>query len=191
MWRYWDRVFIKMADESSVLPIWCDVGKNLNAVSLVVGLGRFTKGKPVCGGKSKQIVRIYPRKLIFDCHEAVDDSQGALKNTVHYPGKVFCLLLFMKEWIEILWKQVTRVAAKRLVRLRITTPSNFRVRAVKVVRNEDFCDWKFSGGLFWVDLVGTILAHLYRWSVLNFMSQTKSKWKVDFLFNSGLFTVNE
>ena len=83
-----------MADELSVVPIWCDVGKNLNAVSLVVSLGCFTKGKPTYGGKSKQIVSISPRKLICDYRETVNNKERALKNTVHYPGENWCFLLF-------------------------------------------------------------------------------------------------
>ena len=76
-----------MADESSVVPIWCDVGKNLNAVSLVVSLGHFSKSATTNGGRSKQIVRIYAQKLTCDNHEDIDRNQGDSKNTVHYPGK--------------------------------------------------------------------------------------------------------
>ena len=85
-----------MADELNVVPIWCDVGKNLNAVSLVVSLGRFTKGKLTCGGKSKQIVRISPRKLI--CETVDINKERDLKNAVDYPGENFWCLLHFKSF---------------------------------------------------------------------------------------------
>lgn len=89
-----------MADESSVVPIWCDVGKNLNAVSLVVSLGRFTKRATTNGGRSKQIVRIYAQKLTCDNHEDVNRNQADSKNTVHYPGKS-CPLSVLHEMVEV------------------------------------------------------------------------------------------
>jgi len=78
-----------MADESSAVPIWCDVGKNLNAVSLVVSLGCFRKQKSSCTGKEKQIVRVYTRKLICNDHEAVDGNEETFRlkpTAVHYPA---------------------------------------------------------------------------------------------------------
>ena len=93
---YWNRVLVKMADDSSVLPIWCDVGKNLNAAYMVVSLGDVTKGRPTYDGNSKQIVQIYSRYLTFDGHEfstAVDANSEGDRNTVRYPGK-YLLLLF-------------------------------------------------------------------------------------------------
>ena len=73
-----------MADESS--PIWFDVGMNLNAVSFVIGLQWFTKGRTTRSPHSKQLIQICSRKLI--CYEAVDvkENAHALKNTVHFPG---------------------------------------------------------------------------------------------------------
>ncbi|KAJ7378478.1 E3 ubiquitin-protein ligase E3D [Desmophyllum pertusum] len=78
-----------MADDSSVLPIWCDVGKNLNAAYMVVSLGDVTKGRPTYDGNSKQIVQIYSRYLTFDGHEfstAVDANSEGDRNTVRYPA---------------------------------------------------------------------------------------------------------
>lgn len=84
----------KMADDSSAVPIWCDVGKNLNAAYLIVSLRDVTKGKPSDGGNSKKIVKIYSRHLTFNSHvvSASVDGDTEDKNTVLYPGKYLFLL---------------------------------------------------------------------------------------------------
>ena len=85
----------KMADDSSAVPIWCDVGKNLNAAYMIVSLRDVTTGKPSDDGNSKKIVKIYPRHLTFYGHvvsaSADGDTEGD-KNTVLYPGNYLFLL---------------------------------------------------------------------------------------------------
>ena len=74
----------KMADESNNLPVWLDVGKNLNALSLNVGLECFVKERTLQGGSFRRFIRIHTRKLTSD-----DDDRergGESKNIVHYPG---------------------------------------------------------------------------------------------------------
>ena len=77
---------IIMADESVAVSVWCDVGVNLNAVSLVISLGCFTKGTITCGLKSKLIVRICSRQLNCCCYKTDDKTWRALENTVQLPG---------------------------------------------------------------------------------------------------------
>ena len=77
---------IIMAEESPAVPVWCDVGVNLNAVSFVISLGCFTKGTITCGPKSKLIVRICSRELTCCCYETDDKTWRALESTVQLPG---------------------------------------------------------------------------------------------------------
>ena len=77
----------KMADDSSAVPIWCDVGKNLNAAYLIVSLRSDRRGKPSDNGNSKKTVKIYSRYLTFNtCTCAVGDTKGD-DDKVLYPGK--------------------------------------------------------------------------------------------------------
>lgn len=85
----------KMADDSSSVPIWCDVGKNLNAAYLIVNLRDVARGKPSYDRNSKNIVKIYSRFLTLNGHVVststeVDTEED--KNTVFYPGKYLFLL---------------------------------------------------------------------------------------------------
>lgn len=88
----------KMADDSSSagsVPIWCDVGKNLNAAYLIVNLRDFVRGKPSYDRNSKNIVKIYSRFLTLNGHVVststeVDTEED--ENTVFYPGKYMFLL---------------------------------------------------------------------------------------------------
>lgn len=73
-----------MADEPSVVPIWIDVGKNLNAASLVVCLQHITKEAIISGGKFDNFFRIYRRKLTSDDRKENQRS----KNVVYYPGSI-------------------------------------------------------------------------------------------------------
>ena len=75
-----------MADESVAVPVWCDVGVNLNSVSFVISLGCFTKGTITCGPKSKLIVQICSRALSCCCYKTDDKTWRALENTVQLPG---------------------------------------------------------------------------------------------------------
>ena len=79
-----------MADNSSSVPIWCDVGKNLNAAYMIVSLGDDTKERRTCDSHSKKIIKIYSRHLTINRHE-VSTSAGVGRegdvNTVFYPGK--------------------------------------------------------------------------------------------------------
>ena len=79
-----------MADDLSAAPIWCDVGKNVNAAYLIVSLRGDTKGKPSDDGNLKKIVQIYSRHLTFNSHvvraSADGDAEGD-ENTVLYPGE--------------------------------------------------------------------------------------------------------
>ena len=77
---------IIMADGSAAVPVWCDVGVNLNAVSFVISLGCFTKGTITCGPKSKLIVRICSQELSCCCYKSNDKTWRALENTVQLPG---------------------------------------------------------------------------------------------------------
>ena len=110
---------IIMADESVAVPVWCDVGVNLNAVSFVLSLGCFTKGTITCGPKSKLIFRICSRELSCCCYKPSlrasspiwaseasrartrerasyyktdDKTWRALENTVQLPGNGVRLL---------------------------------------------------------------------------------------------------
>ncbi|KAM7434616.1 E3 ubiquitin-protein ligase E3D [Porites harrisoni] len=76
-----------MADESVAVPVWCDVGVNLNAVSFVISLGCFTKGTITCGSKSKLIVRICSRELSCCCYKTDDKTWRALENTLQLPAR--------------------------------------------------------------------------------------------------------
>ncbi|KAL9969700.1 hypothetical protein ACROYT_G021951 [Oculina patagonica] len=78
-----------MADDSSTGPIWCDVGKNLNAAYMVVSLGDAGKEKRPCDGNSKKIVNICSSHLTINSHEASTSIEGGTegnKNTVFYPA---------------------------------------------------------------------------------------------------------
>ncbi|XP_020600935.1 E3 ubiquitin-protein ligase E3D-like [Orbicella faveolata] len=79
----------KMADDSSAVPIWCDVGKNLNAAYLIVSLRDVTKEKTSEDGNLKKIVKIYSRYLTFNGHvvgaSADGDTEGD-ESTVLYPA---------------------------------------------------------------------------------------------------------
>lgn len=84
-----------MADDSSSVPIWCDVGKNLNAAYLIVNLRDVARGKHSYDRNSKNIVKIYPRFLTLNGHVVststeVDTEED--KNTVFYPGTYLFLL---------------------------------------------------------------------------------------------------
>ena len=89
---------ITMADESPAVPVWCDVGVNLNAVSLVISLGCFTKGTITCGPKSKLIVRICSRELSCCCYRTDDNTWRALENTVQLPGNKVRLRFFQRSF---------------------------------------------------------------------------------------------
>ena len=85
----------KMADDSSAVPIWCDVGKNLNAAYLIVSLRGDTRGKPSDDGNSKKTVKIYSRYLTYNnpkVNTGEDGDTERHENTVLYPGKHLCLL---------------------------------------------------------------------------------------------------
>ena len=85
----------KMADDSSAVPIWCDVGKNLNAAYLIVDLRGDARGKPFDDGNSKKTVKIYSRYLTFYgpvVHESADGDTPGDENKVLYPGKHLFLL---------------------------------------------------------------------------------------------------
>lgn len=73
-----------MADESNNLPVWLDVGKNLNALSLNVGLGYFVKERTLQGGSFRRVIRIHTRKLTCDDDDRERSRES--KNIVHYPG---------------------------------------------------------------------------------------------------------
>lgn len=75
-----------MADESNNLPVWLDVGKNLNALSLNVGLGCFVKERTLQGGSFRRFIRIHTRKLTSDDDDR--ERSGESKNIVHYPGSI-------------------------------------------------------------------------------------------------------
>ena len=83
----------KMADHLSSagsVPIWCDVGKNLNAAYLIVNLRDVARGKPSYDRNSKKIVKIYSRFLTLNAYVVststeVDTEED--ENTVFYPGK--------------------------------------------------------------------------------------------------------
>ena len=89
---------ITMADESPAVPVWCDVGVNLNAVSFVISLGCFTKGTITCGPKSKLIVRICSRELSCCCYRTDDNTWRALENTVQLPGNKVRLRFFQRSF---------------------------------------------------------------------------------------------
>ncbi|XP_015778721.1 PREDICTED: E3 ubiquitin-protein ligase E3D-like [Acropora digitifera] len=76
----------KMADKSNNLPVWLDVGKNLNALSLNVGLGCFVKERTLQGGSFRRFIRIHTRKLTSDDDDR--ERSGESKNIVHYPGSI-------------------------------------------------------------------------------------------------------
>ena len=85
-----------MADDSSAVPIWCDVGKNLNAAYLIVSLKGDTRGKHSGDGNSMKIVKIYSRYLTFNgpvMNACADGDTEGDENKVLYPGK-YLLLLF-------------------------------------------------------------------------------------------------
>ena len=87
-----------MADNSSALPIWCDVGKNLNAAYMVVSLGDVTKGRRTSDAHSKKIVKIYSRHLTINSHEASTSAEtNGDKNTLVYPGK----------YSRVVWEKIT------------------------------------------------------------------------------------
>ncbi|KAK2550542.1 E3 ubiquitin-protein ligase E3D [Acropora cervicornis] len=75
-----------MADEPNNLPVWLDVGKNLNALSLNVGLGCFVKERTLQGGSFRRVIRIHTRKLTSDDDDR--ERSGESKNIVHYPGSI-------------------------------------------------------------------------------------------------------
>lgn len=84
----------KMADDSSAVPIWCDVGKNLNAAYLIVSLRDVTKEKTSEDGNLKKIVKIYSRYLTFNGHVVAASADGGTEgdeSTVLYPGKYLFL----------------------------------------------------------------------------------------------------
>ena len=87
-----------MADESFAVPVWCDVGVNLNAVSFVISLGCFTKGTITCGPKSKLIVRICSREFSCCCYRTDDNTWRALENTVQLPGNKVRLRFFQRSF---------------------------------------------------------------------------------------------
>ena len=74
----------KMADKSNNLPVWLDVGKNLNALSLNVGLGCFVKERTLQGSSFRRFIRIHTRKLTSDDDDRERSEES--KNIVHYPG---------------------------------------------------------------------------------------------------------
>lgn len=83
-----------MADDSSVAPIWCDVGKNLNAAYLVVSLGHAARGRSTRDRNSNQTVKIYSQRLVLNSGEVSADIDGSMdgdKNVVLFPGE--CLFL--------------------------------------------------------------------------------------------------
>ena len=83
-----------MADDSSVAPIWCDVGKNLNAAYLVVSLGHSAKGRSTRDRNSNQTVKIYSQRFVLNSGEVSADIDGSMdgdKNVVLFPGE--CLFL--------------------------------------------------------------------------------------------------
>jgi len=85
----------KMADDSSVVPIWCDVGKNLNAAYLIVSLRDVARERRSEDGNSKKIVKIYSRYLTINSHVVSASADGdTVRNegTVLYPGKHLFLL---------------------------------------------------------------------------------------------------
>jgi len=85
----------KMADDSSVVPIWCDAGKNLNAAYLIVSLRDVTREKPTEYGNSKKIVKIYSRYITFNGHVVSASADGDTEEdegTVLYPGEYLFLL---------------------------------------------------------------------------------------------------
>ena len=86
-----------MADDSTVAPIWCDVGKNLNAAYLVVSLGHAAKGRSTGDRNSNQTVKIYSQRLVLNSGEVrtdIDDNVDGDRNVVLFPGE--CLLLQLK-----------------------------------------------------------------------------------------------
>ena len=89
---------IIMADESVAVPVWCDVGVNLNAVSFVISLGCFTKGTITCGSKSKLIVRICARELSCCCYKTDDKTWRALENTLQLPGNEVLLRFLQRSF---------------------------------------------------------------------------------------------
>ena len=89
---------IIMADESVAVPVWCDVGVNLNAVSFVISLGCFTKGAITCGSKSKLIVRICSRELSCCCYKTDDKTWRALENTLQLPGNEVLLRFLQRSF---------------------------------------------------------------------------------------------
>ena len=89
---------IIMADESVAVPVWCDVGVNVNAVSFVISLGCFTKGTITCGSKSKLIVRICSRELSCCCYKTDDKTWGALENTLQLPGNEVLLRFLQRSF---------------------------------------------------------------------------------------------
>ena len=89
---------IIMADESVAVPVWCDVGVNLNAVSFVISLGCFTKGTITCGSKSKLIVRICSRELSCCCYKTDDKTWRALENTLQLPGNEVLLRFLQRSF---------------------------------------------------------------------------------------------
>ena len=89
---------IIMADESVAVPVWCDVGVNLNAISFVISLGCFTKGTITCGPKSKLIVRICSRELSCCCYKTDDKTWRALENTVQLPGNEVLLRFLQRSF---------------------------------------------------------------------------------------------
>ena len=98
---------IIMADESVAVPVWCDVGVNLNAVSFVISLGCFTKGTITCGPKSKLIVRICSRELSCCCYKTDDKTWRALENTLQLPGNEV-LLRFLQQSFRLQGKLFKR-----------------------------------------------------------------------------------
>ena len=88
----------KMADDSSVVPIWCDVGKNVNAAYLIVSLRDVKREKPTEDGNSKKIVKMYSRYMMFNGHVVSASANGDTEEdegTVLYPGE-YLFLLFEK-----------------------------------------------------------------------------------------------
>lgn len=84
-----------MADNSSVPPIWCDVGKNFNATYLVVSLGHTARRKCANSGDLKKEVKICPQHLEINSHVVSVDTMDKIHGdnvSVHFPGRLCACL---------------------------------------------------------------------------------------------------
>lgn len=84
-----------MADNSSVPPIWCDVGKNFNATYLVVSLGHTARRKCANSGDLKKEVKICSQHLEINSHVVSVDTMDKIHGdnvSVHFPGR--CVLVY-------------------------------------------------------------------------------------------------